>query len=112
MIGVDDTVKKVYILLTYIGSTLSRIIRICTGYEYSHVSIGLDKDLNKLYSFGRLYAYNPFYAGFVHEGVDFGTFKRFKKTTAKLYSLDISDESYELIKKEIYNMSKKKNKYK
>ena len=43
----------------------------------------LDEDLTKMYSFGRLYPYNPFLGGFVHEGLDRGTFKRFKKTNCE-----------------------------
>ena len=51
--------KKIYIVLTYSGTILSRIIRAYTGDEYSHVSIALDKDLEEMYSFGRLNPYNP-----------------------------------------------------
>ena len=38
-----------------------------TKDEFSHVSIALDIQLEKMYSFGRLKPYNPFIAGFVHE---------------------------------------------
>ena len=63
---------------------LSIIIRSLTGAEYSHVSLSLDKKLNKMYSFGRLNPYNPFIGGFVHEGINIGTFKRFKNTKTKI----------------------------
>ena len=58
--------KKIYIILTFTGTILSRIVRIYTRKEYSHVSISLDQDLTKMYSFGRLNAYNPFSGVFVH----------------------------------------------
>ena len=73
--------KKIYIILTHTGTTLSKIIKNYTKDEFSHVSISLDKDLNEMYSFGRLNPYNPFWGGFVHEGINFGTFKRFKNAT-------------------------------
>lgn len=104
--------KKIYIILTYTGTFLSRIIKFYTKDEFSHVSIALDKELQQMYSFGRLNPYNPFWGGFVHEGIDKGTFKRFKKTTAKIYSLEIEDEQYEKIKCAIYNIKKLKKKYK
>ena len=46
--------KKIYIVLTYTGTILSRIIKVFTKKEYSHVSIALDQDLKYMYSFGRL----------------------------------------------------------
>ena len=47
-----------------------------------------------MYSFGRLNPYNPFWGGFVQEGINFGTFKRFRKTVCKIYSLKITEEQY------------------
>ena len=70
--------KKIYIILTYTGTILSKIVKIYTRRENSHVSISLNEDLTKMYSFGRLNPYNPFSGGFVHEEIDKGTFKRFK----------------------------------
>ena len=67
--------KKVYIVLTNTGTFLSRIVTVYTRKEFSHVSISLDENLNYMYSFGRLNAYNPFIGGFVHESPKYGTFK-------------------------------------
>lgn len=98
--------KKIYIILTYSGTFLSRIIKYYTRDEFSHVSIALDKELKEMYSFGRLNPYNPFIGGFVHERINKGTFRRFYKTKTKVYSLEISDEQYERLK---YNISIIKN---
>ncbi len=65
-----------------------------------------------MYSFGRRNAYNPFYAGFVHEGVNKGIFKRFKNTKTKIYSLEITEEKYKKIEKIIYDMQKSHKLYK
>ena len=81
--------KRIYIILTYSGTVLSRIVKAYTGAEYSHVSIGLDENLTMMYSFGRLNPYNPFIGGFVHEGINIGTFKRFKNTQTAVYSIMI-----------------------
>lgn len=89
--------KKIYIVLTHTGTLLSRLIRSYTKDEFSHVSISLDSQLNEMYSFGRLNPYNPFWGGFVHEGIEFGTFKRFKLTRTKIYSLEIEDDKYQKI---------------
>lgn len=86
--------KRIYIVLTYSGTVLSRIIKIYTKNEFSHVSISFDENLEQMYSFGRLNAYNPFIGGFVHEGINIGTFKRFKNTKTVIYSIYITDEQY------------------
>ncbi len=104
--------KKIYIIITYTGTVLSKIIKCYTGDEFSHVSISLDAKLKEMYSFGRLNPYNPFWGGFVHEGIDRGTFKRFKKTRARIYSLEIEDKQYEKLKNEISNIKKNRENYK
>lgn len=104
--------KKIYIILTYTGTMLSKIIKYYTGDEFSHVSIALDPQLRKMYSFGRLNPYNPFWGGFVHERINSGTFKRFSKTKAKVYSLEIEDEQYEKLKYTIFYIKKMKRYYK
>ena len=104
--------KKIYIILAHTGTILSTIIRYWTKDEFSHVSIALDADLEEMYSFGRLNPYNPFLGSFVHEHINRGTFKRFKKTRAEVYSLFVSDEQYEKAKKTIEYFNNNKQKYK
>ena len=104
--------KKIYIVLTHTGTILSKIIKGFTKDEFSHVSIALDIELKEMYSFGRLNPYNPFWGGFVHEYIDKGTFKRFYKTRAKVYSLDVTEEQYKLIKSNIEQIQNNKENYK
>ena len=104
--------KKIYIVLTYTGTVLSKIIKIYTKAEFSHVSLSLDKKLHKMYSFGRLNPYNPFIGGFVHEGIDRGTFKRFKNTKTEIYCIEVSNKQYNQIRKEIIKFKNNKINYK
>ena len=103
--------KKVYIVLTHTGTILATIIKKYTRDEFSHVSISLDEELTEMYSFGRLNPYNPFIGGFVHEYVDKGTFKRFHRTVATIYSLEITDRQYIKIKSVIDMFERYKRKY-
>ena len=102
---------KIYIVLTYTGSLLAKIVRGYTGKEFSHVSISLDENLDAMYSFGRLNPYNPFIGGFVQESPDYGTFKRFSKTKTKIYSLEVNDEQYKQITEIIEDVSANRNCY-
>ena len=104
--------KKVYIVLTYTGTIISKIIKSYTKDEFSHVSIALDVELKHMYSFGRLNPYTPLWAGFVQEYIHMGTFKRFYKTTAKIYALEVTDEQYEKIENTIKQIEREKKKYK
>ena len=104
--------KKIYIVLTYTGTLLARIIKIYTRAEFSHISISLDEELMEMYSFGRLNPYNPFIGGFVHEYIDKGTFKRFKNTKAKIYELQVEEEQYQKMEQTIAEFEKNKQNYK
>ena len=90
--------KKIYIVLTHTGTILSKIIKYWTKDEFSHVSIALDEDLKEMYSFGRLHPYNPIIGGFVHEKINKGTFKRFYKTKASIYSIEVEDNQFNNLK--------------
>ena len=104
--------RNIYFVLTYTGTFLSKIIKIYTRKRYSHVSIALDKNLHEMYSFGRLNPYNPFIGGFVKEGVQEGTFKRFKNTDALVVRFKVTDEQYDKIVMEINKFMAEKEKYK
>ena len=104
--------KKIYIILTNTGTVLSRVIKLYTQKEYTHVSIALDKKLEYMYSFGRLNPYNPFFGGFVHESIRHGTFKRFKNTKTEVYSVNVTDSQYNKVKQIINEFNLNCNKYK
>lgn len=103
--------QKVYIILTYTGTILSRIIRLFTRAEYAHSSISLDQNLDRMYSFGRINPYFPFWGGFVHENPNWGTFKRFKNTKAIIYSLDVTEEQYKKVEELINCFIENKKEY-
>lgn len=103
--------KKIYIVLTHTGTTLSKIIKSYTKDEFSHVSIALDSQLQEMYSFGRLHPYNPFWGGFVHEYIDKGTYKRFYRTTTRVYSYEVAEEQYEKLKNNIKQIEANKEDY-
>ena len=103
--------KTIYIVLTYTGTMLSKIIKYYTGDEFAHVSISLDAELNQMYSFGRLNPYNPFIGGFVHEYINKGTFKRFYKTKARICALQVTDYQYKNLENIIAKIEQEKCNY-
>ena len=89
--------EKIYIVLAHTGTLLSRLIKMRTGAEYTHVSIALDENLKNMYSFGRKYSYIAFIGGFVREGANFGTFKRFYNTEISIYEVSVTEEQYKKV---------------
>ena len=89
--------KSIYVVLSQTGTMFSRALKFFTHAEYNHASISLSPTLDKMYSFGRLNPYNPFIGGFVEEGKDIGTFKRFYKTKAMVIEFKVSEEKYHAI---------------
>ena len=103
--------KRVYIILTYTGTIPAKLIKFWTRKKWSHVSISLDEQLTKMYSFARLGNYNMFNAGFLHEYKNKGVFKRFKNTDALIGYIEITNRQYKRIEQDILNIEKEKEKY-
>lgn len=103
--------KQVFIVLTQTGTILSRILKVVTGAKYNHSSISLEEDLSRMYSFGRIFPYNPFIGGFVKEGKAIGTFKRFHNTEATVLRVNVSNDKYEEMQVYLAEMYKSRKRY-
>ena len=91
--------KSIYIVLSYSGTIPSKLIKLFTHYEYSHVAISLEKSINTMYSFGRKKVYNPFDGGFIVEEKNGIFYKRFKKTKCIILELEVEHKKYLELKK-------------
>ena len=103
--------KKIYIVLSQTGSFPSRFLKFFTHAEFNHVSISLSPDLQIMYSFGRRFAYYPFWSGFVAESPNFGTFKRFSNSKVLVLELSVENEQYEELRSRLAKMYKIKERY-
>ena len=104
--------KNIYIILSHSGTIMSRIVRLYTRYKYSHVSISLDKNMTKMYSFGRKKVYNPFNGGFTVESKDGIFYRTFKNTKCSIIELSITKEQYNNLKKILDSYNENKDVYK
>ena len=86
--------KKIYIILSYSGTFPSKIIKIFTRYKYSHVSLALNDNINKMYSFGRKKVNNPFNGGFIIETKKSSFYKKFNKTNCTIIEIEIENNKY------------------
>lgn len=103
--------KWVYIVVSNTGTLLSRVIGFISKAEYNHASLSLDPCMCEMYSFGRLNPYNPIIGGFVMESPFFGTFKRFRNTSAVILRIPVTERQYALLKRHIRKMYAHKKRY-
>lgn len=103
--------KNVYIITTYTGTALSYLIRNISKVEYAHVSISLNRELSPMYSFGRINPKTPIFAGLVQENINEGLYAIKQNTVCRVYSLSVSNLSYELIKGTLDEMWNERRRY-
>ena len=103
--------KKVYIITTYTGTTLSYLIKNISKTPYAHVSIALNEELMPMYSFGRLNPKTPIFAGFVEEKINEGLYAIRTNTRCRVYSLYVTNEQYNDLYKNILEVSNNRDRY-
>ena len=91
--------KKVYIIQTHSETVPSQLVRLFTKNKYTHISISLNKKMNKMYSFGRRHINNMLNSGFIIESIDGDFYKKFSKTKCKIFELEITSIQYYRLKK-------------
>lgn len=104
--------KKIYIILSYSGTISSKMIKIFTHYNYSHVSIALKSNINIMYSFGRKKVNNPFDGGFIIETKNGSFYKKFNKTKCIIMETDVNYKQYKKLLSLIKQYKKDINIYK
>lgn len=95
--------RIIYILLTRFPDNGSKFVGFLANSYYTHVSIGLEEDLNTFYSFVK--------KGFLVEKVDRYLKPDREPFPCRLYELKVSDKVYESIKKIIHEFVDHKSDY-
>ncbi len=103
--------RIIYVIFSHSGTIPSKIIRIFTHYEYSHVSISLEEKPNEFYSFARKQL-NPLVGGFVIENSDSKIYKKFSDTRCRVYEMHITERKYQKIKRMINRYKRRNDEYK
>lgn len=103
--------RNIYLVFSFTGTLLSRIIKRTTKDSYAHVSISLEDNFEKMYSFGRKHPSNPIWAGLVTENLFEGVFKNFKNSQCLVYKIEITEEQYNQLEIELNKFMGEQNKY-
>lgn len=101
----------IYLVFSNTGTLLSKCINYYTKDEYVHVSLSFDENFNKMYSFGRIFPICPFIGGFVEENLNDGVYKRFQNSKCIIYKIEVDENQYKLLQKELSIFLNNKKKY-
>ena len=103
--------KKIYILLTKSTTLCSKAVYLATKSEYTHASISLDKNFDRLYTFSRKYKRLLLPAGIVVESAYDGIMGDSDDMNCAVYELQITDKSYNKLVRLFRHMDYHKDKY-
>ena len=96
--------RHIYVLLMRMPDTVSKALSLWMRFHYTHVSIGLDEDLEHFYSFG--------YSGFRIESIE-----RFNNSDkgpfpCALYQIPVSEQTYDRVKQQLMSFVDRKENFK
>lgn len=93
--------RKIFILLTQFPGFDSKALRWWTQFPYSHVSLGLDEDMNTFYSF--------VVKGFIVEDISRYNRPGRMPFPCELYALEVSEETYLAVRKNMETFVNKRS---
>ena len=99
----------IYVVLVKALTGLGKFARLIGKYEYTHVAVCLDKNLDKFYTFSRRKHHSPFDCGYMVETLDCYAYGKHEKIKLKVFKVPVSLENYNQIEKYIQKISTDNN---
>lgn len=100
----------IYVVFSATPYKMGKLIRKVTGSTYNHMSISLDSELNRMYSFARRYYRTPLYGGFVRESLN-----RYQKNAARsqimICRIPVTTARYAALEQHLSLMETRQNRY-
>lgn len=93
--------KTIYILLSKTNTVPSKLIHAIKGGRFTHVSVALEARTDRFFSFARRKLNNALVGGFIIEGLHKGIFSKYPDNQCEMYSLDVTEDAYESILRQI-----------
>lgn len=92
----DLKTRYIYLVFSKTPSRVGKMIRLFSGARFNHVSVAFDKDLSKLYSFGRRKNNIPLNAGLVKEYPERFSLKKVDFVEVKILEIPVTKKQYNL----------------
>lgn len=97
----ENSQKNLYVLLTRSDTIVSRLIHWVTDDDYTHCSLGFDRNCTEMFSFARIHRHFIFPGGFVRENINTGVIGGYPDALCALFELTVSHEAHEKVKRSI-----------
>lgn len=91
----------IYIVLVKALTGLGKFARKFSKYEYTHIAVCLNKNINDFITFSRKKHYTPFNSGFMHETLDCYAFGSNEKIKLKIFKVPVTIENKKIIEQYI-----------
>ncbi len=98
--------RHIYIIFSKTPSKLGKFIRTVTRSKYNHISIALDENFSKFYSFARYKYDSPLVGGFIEESP-----LRYNSSIVQIYKISVNRIRYHKVCHQIEKMVNEKEKY-
>lgn len=99
----------IYVVLVKALTGLGKFARLTSKYDYTHIAVCLDENLDEFYTFSRRKHYSPFDCGYMVETLDCYAFGKNKDVKLKIFKVPLLKENKEKIKKYINKVSSDSN---
>lgn len=91
----------IYIVLIKALTGLGKFARRFSKYEYTHIAVCINKNIDDFITFSRKKHYTPFNSGFMHETLDCYAFGNNEKIKLKIFKLPVTIENKKIIEQYI-----------
>ena len=91
----------IYIALVKALTGLGKFARRFSKYEYTHIAVCMNKNIDDFITFSRKKHYTPFNSGFMHETLDCYAFGNNEKIKLKIFKLPVTIENKKIIEQYI-----------
>lgn len=88
--------RYIYLVFSKTPSRFGRMIRFVSGARFNHVSLAFDKDLSRLYSFGRRKNNMPINAGLVKEYPERFSLNKVDFVEVQIYKIPVTKTQYNM----------------
>ena len=89
------------IVLVKVLTGLGKFARRFSKYEYTHIAVCINKNIDDFITFSRKKHYTPFNSGFMHETLDCYAFGNNEKIKLKIFKLPVTIENKKIIEQYI-----------
>jgi hypothetical protein len=90
----DRKMRYIYLVFSSTPSRVGKMIRLFSGTRFNHVSLAFDKDLSKLYSFGRRKNNVPLNGGLVKEYPERFSLKKVNFVDVQIHKIPVTKTQY------------------